>query len=51
MSVIVIVIAVISAVVITALLCMKVKTNRAGDNGREIPAEDSVYFGDAYACI
>ena len=41
-----IVMAVISAVVIAALLCMKAKRLKAGGTERVVSDEDSVYFGE-----
>ena len=41
-----IVMAVISAVVVTALLCMKAKRLKAGGTERVVSDEDSVYFGE-----
>ena len=46
-SVAVIVIAAITTVVVAALVCMKVKTIRAGDNGRELPVDSE----QTHACM
>jgi len=44
--ILVIVMAVISALVVAALLCMKAKRLTAGGAGRVVPHENSVYFGE-----